>query len=317
MKSTTQYLGQSWRLWKSHVKDSSIIVALQLAACLVMLALLVPGAFIIVSKPVVGLVYVSVMLLAVVFTLGLLYYYVPVCFQQISRDKPLSKEAVKVSYIRALGVCLFAVWPLVLSEILNTVSNFGLSLAWRLPLSLIVLGLSVFALIWIYMTGTLLPFIAHDNPDESVMSLTRRMIRLMDGYKGQLFCIDLLILVGPFVLLYVLLMVGLLAVIIPLSLHGGLDALSAGSPESFGIIVQTFLDHWKIHAGVGSAFLIVLLIMQFVLAPMQHLAHVCFYEDLIAEREGQETPVVGQDAPEVQEAEEAEVVEHSGTEDNG
>ena len=286
MKLTSQYFSGGWNLWKSHVKESSIVVAVQFAAVIVAMILIAPGLALMSSHPKFGLWYTIIIALAVLLTVGLLSYYVPVCFLAMRRGQSVTKADLQVGYARALGVSVMMMWPTLISNILNQASSLEIGLGWKFCISMMALGISVFAIIWLYAVATMLPLLAGDNPKQSVWQLTRRCSQLTEGHKWQLFMIDLEILIGPVVVLWVLMMIGIFSLVMPLALGGHATALEADSTEALKLIGGAFVERWGLYVTLALLSLIVMLVMQFVFVPIQQFAHVLFYEDLIAEQEG-------------------------------
>ena len=273
-------------MWKSHVRESSVVMALQFAAMIVAMILIAPGLALMSSHPKFGLWYTVLAALAVLFTIGLLYYYVPVCFLAMRRGQSVTKADLQVGYARALAVSVMMVWPSIVSQILNQASNLEIGLGWKFCIALMAIGISVFAIVWVYAVATMLPLLASDHPDESVWQLTRRCSQLTEGHKWQLFMIDLEILIGPVVVLWVLMMIGIFSLVMPLALGGHATALEADSTEALKLIGGAFAERWGLYVTLALLSLIVILVLQFVFVPMQHLAHALFYEDLMAEQEG-------------------------------
>ena len=286
MKLTSQYFSGAWQLWKSNIKESSIVIAIQFAAVIVAVILLAPGLAAMTAHPKFGMVYTVLMALAVVLTIGLLEYYIPVCFLAIRRGQSITKADMQVSYARALAVSVMMVWPSIVSQILNQASNLEIGLGWKFCISMMALGISVFAIIWLYAVATMLPLLAGDHPKQSVWQLTRRCSQLTEGHKWQLFMIDLEILIGPVVVLWVLMMIGIFSLVMPLALGGHATALEADSTEALKLIGGAFVERWGLYVTLALLSLIVMLVMQFVFVPIQQFAHALFYEDLIAEQEG-------------------------------
>lgn len=286
MKLTSQYFSGAWQLWKSNIKESSIVIAIQFAAVIVAVILLAPGLAAMTAHPKFGMVYTVLMALAVVLTIGLLEYYIPVCFLAIRRGQSITKADMQVSYARALAVSVMMVWPSIVSQILNQASNLEIGLGWKFCIALMAIGISVFAIVWVYAVATMLPLLASDHPDESVWQLTRRCSQLTEGHKWQLFMIDLEILIGPVVVLWVLMMIGIFSLVMPLALGGHATALEADSTEALKLIGGAFVERWGLYVTLALLSLIVMLVMQFVFVPIQQFAHALFYEDLIAEQEG-------------------------------
>ncbi|MBQ7530327.1 MAG: hypothetical protein IJT12_01295 [Paludibacteraceae bacterium] len=287
MKLTSQYFSGGWNLWKSHVRDSSVVMALQFAAMIVAMILIAPGLALMSSHPKFGLWYTVLAALAVLFTIGLLYYYVPVCFLAMRRGQSVTKADLQVGYARALAVSVMMVWPSIVSQILNQASNLEIGLGWKFCIALMAIGISVFAIVWVYAVATMLPLLASDHPDESVWQLTRRCSQLTEGHKWQLFVVDLEILIGPIMVLWVLLMIFVIALVIPAALSGNAAALTSDSSEEMiRLMGSTFAERWGLFTGIGLLCLLVMLVLQFVFVPIQQFAHALFYEDLIAEQEG-------------------------------
>ena len=287
MKLTSQYFSGGWNLWKSHVRDSSVVMALQFAAMIVAMILIAPGLALMSSHPKFGLWYTVLAALAVLFTIGLLYYYVPVCFLAMRRGQSVTKADLQVGYARALAVSVMMVWPSIVSQILNQASNLEIGLGWKFRIALMAIGISVFAIVWVYAVATMLPLLASDHPDESVWQLTRRCSQLTEGHKWQLFVVDLEILIGPIMVLWVLLMIFVIALVIPAALSGNAAALTSDSSEEMiRLMGSTFAERWGLFTGIGLLCLLVMLVLQFVFVPIQQFAHALFYEDLIAEQEG-------------------------------
>lgn len=286
MKLTSQYFSGGWQLWKSHVRESSVVMALQFAAMIVAVILVAPGLALMSSHTRFGLWYTIIIALAVLLTVGLLSYYVPVCFLALRRGQSVTKADLQVGYARALGVSVMMMWPTLISNILNQASNLEIGLGWKFCISMMALGISVFAIIWLYAVATILPLLAGDNPKQSVWQLTRRCSQLTEGHKWQLFMIDLEILIGPVVVLWVLMMIGIFSLVMPLALGGHATALEADSTEALKLIGGAFVERWGLYVTLALLSLIVMLVMQFVFVPIQQFAHALFYEDLIAEQEG-------------------------------
>ena len=286
MKLTSQYFSGGWKLWKSHVKESSIVMALQFAAMIIALILISPGLALMSSHPKFGLWYTVLMALVVLLTVGLLSYYIPVCFLAMRRGQSVTKSDLQVGYARALGVSVMMLWPTLIGNLLNQASSLDIGIGWKVCISLMAIGISVFAIFWVYAVSTMLPLLASDRPEESVWQLTRRCSQLTEGHKWQLFMIDLEILIGPVLVLWVLLMIGVFVLIVPLAMSGHAAALSGDSPEALKLIGSAFMERWGLYVTLGLLSLIVILVMQFVFVPMQQFAHALFYEDLIAEQEG-------------------------------
>lgn len=287
MKLTSQYFSGSWQLWKSNIKESSIVIAIQFAAVIVAVILLAPGLAAMTAHPKFGMVYTVLMALAVVLTIGLLEYYIPVCFLAIRRGQSVTKADMQVGYARALAVSVMMVWPSIVSQILNQASNLEIGLGWKFCIALMAIGISVFAIVWVYAVATMLPLLASDHPDESVWQLTRRCSQLTEGHKWQLFVVDLEILIGPIMVLWVLLMIFVFALVIPAALNGNAAALTSDSSEEMiRLMGSTFAERWGLFTGIGLLCLLVMLVLQFVFVPIQQFAHALFYEDLLAEEEG-------------------------------
>lgn len=286
MKSTLQYCSLAFQHWAAHWKESTLIVLLSMIIACLCVGLVVPCMLLAKATPLIGgIALVAVGLLVIAAGL-LLYYYIPVCFLSLKRNEPISRERLKISSWRAMGIAVMMLLPSIVSQILQTIQNDDMSTGIKLAIALISLGVSIFAIIWAYAIAAPLPMLAHDNREETVGQLTRYSWDIMNGYKWKLFCIDFMIM---FLALIVTVIV-MVSMLIPVVMDAGANAIGTHSNPD---IWKMYGDAFSGHTG-GAIFIgVMMLIVWFVLMPVDYIARALYYDDLIAEQT-QATDATGQ-----------------------
>lgn len=274
MKNLFQYCSLAFQHWAAHWKESTLIILLMVIIACLAVGLIAPFVVLAKAAPVVGTLVLLIVGLIVTAALMLLYYYIPVCFLTLNRNEPISRERLKINRWRAMGVAVMTLLPSIVSQILQACQSDELSTGIKLAIGLISLGVSIFALIWAYAVAAPLPLLAHDNREESVGQLVRYSWDIMNGYKWKLFCIDFMLVFLPLIVMCTV-MVGML---IPVVMAGGASAVS--DPDIWKMYAEAF----SAHKG-GAIFVgVIMLIVWFVLMPVDCFARAEFYDDLIAEQ---------------------------------
>ena len=197
--------------------------------------------------------------IALLCTVGLLYYYVPVWFFRLVRKDANGSIEEKCPYSKALGTSLIIAVPFVIESIVDALSKLNVGLSSLLFISLSILAI-IFIFWWMYAINAMLPYLVHDHHEMSVEQAVKKSICMMDGHKWELFKVDFKIIFLPVFLSLVV----LVAVIV---LSG------IGLNNQTGIVFAGLL---------GS---IIFLFLLFAIFPMTLFARARFYEDLCAEAE--------------------------------
>lgn len=267
MKTTTDYCKLAWKELRAQFKQVFVIILATVSLGMIAACVLY-GAyywFTTTQSIIAALVTIMVALL-VVLTVGLFNYYIPVWFLTLVRKQQPWYEA-KTGYLRALIAAFLVMLPSMLQEVVSL--PMDLSQEPSIIASILVLLLMppviVFSIWWTYAVGHILSFRVYDHPDRTVLQSVGDSIRMMKGYKLSLFCIDLLIMLLPVIVL--------LAVIFVLVF--GVAFVIALAPE------------YTVLAAVIAAVvaLPIVAVYGFVVEPMLYIAHALFYEDMRAEQE--------------------------------
>lgn len=277
MKTAKEYRALAWGDLRAQFKQSSIIIFFVMVIALIAVSALIGAAALaVMQESLIGWMLFAGVLLAIIFGVSVLDFYQPVWFLNLVRGGEAPWYETKVGYARALGAALLMLIPTVLSESVEGLSKLlehPESMHWSvlLILALVVLVLSVASLIftfwWAYAVSSVLPYRVMDHEDRSVMQSLKDSIKMMDGYKWKLFCVDILIYIWPLVILFVLIGVVFLLAILIAVMH----TTSAIMTVSFVL--------------TGALLTITLLAYSFMVKPMIYFARARFYEDLKAELE--------------------------------
>ena len=299
MKTAKEYRALAWKALKSQFKESFFIICgVMVAACGAVG--LMYAAFFLLPDTMVGATGKAAAALAVLCTVGLFQYFVPVWFLKLSRKESALNEGTNISYGKALVVAFVMMLPSIVesgmdvaSKRLETIENPWVMLPAALGLMVLMVGVVAGMIWWQYAINGILPFLVHDNPNESVAAMVKRSVKETNGYKWQLFMVDLMIYIWPMVVL----VVGMIAMIITLVVM----MIVAGTTDVTDLL------------GVSLWFLVTLgvfyggfiLFFAFIIQPMQNFAHAIFYEDLQAELH----PIPVMEVEEVETVEEVEAEE--------
>ena len=271
MKTTTDYCALAWKELRSQFKQVFVIM-LAVVTLGMIAACVLYGAyywFTTTQSIIAALVTIMVALL-VVLTVGLFNYYIPVWFLTLVRKQQPWYEA-QTGYLRALIAAFLVLLPSMLQEVVSL--PMDLSQEPSIIASILVLLLMppviVFSVWWTYAVGHILSFRVYDHPDRTVFQSVGDSIRMMKGYKLSLFCVDLLIMLLPVIVLVAVIFV----------LVFGVAFVMALAPE------------YTVLAAVIAAVvaLPVVAVYGFVVEPMLYIAHALFYEDMRAEQEATES----------------------------
>ncbi len=271
MKTTTDYCKLAWKELRAQFKQVFVIILATVSLGMIAACVLY-GAyywFTATQSIIAALVTIMVALL-VVLTVGLFNYYIPVWFLTLVRKQQPWYEA-KTGYLRALIAAFLVMLPSMLQEVVSL--PMDLSQEPSIIASILVLVLMppviVFSVWWTYAVGHILSFRVYDHPDRTVFQSVGDSIRMMKGYKLSLFCIDLLIMLLPVIVLVAVIFV----------LVFGVAFVMALAPE------------YTVLAAVIAAVvaLPIVAVYGFVFEPMLYIAHALFYEDMRAEQEATES----------------------------
>lgn len=267
MKTTTDYCKLAWKELRAQFKQVFVIM-LAVVSLGMIAACVLYGAyywFTTTQSIIAALVTIMVALL-VVLTVGLFNYYIPVWFLTLVRKQQPWYEA-QTGYFRALIAAFLVLLPSMLQETVSL--PMDLAQEPSIIASLLVLVLMppviVFSVWWTYAVGHILSFRVYDHPDRTVLQSVGDSIRMMKGYKLSLFCIDLLIMLLPVIVLLAVIFVLVFGVAFVIALAPGYTVLAA------------------VIAAVVA--LPVVAVYGFVVEPMLYIAHALFYEDMRAEQE--------------------------------
>ena len=267
MKTTTDYCKLAWKELRAQFKQVFVIM-LAVVSLGMIAACVLYGAyywFTATQSIIAALVTIMVALL-VVLTVGLFNYYIPVWFLTLVRKQQPWYEA-QTGYFRALIAAFLVLLPSMLQEVVSL--PMDLSQEPSIIASILVLLLMppviVFSVWWTYAVGHILSFRVYDHPDRTVFQSVGDSIRMMKGYKLSLFCVDLLIMLLPVIVLVAVIFV----------LVFGVAFVMALAPE------------YTVLAAVIAAVvaLPIVAVYGFVVEPMLYIAHALFYEDMRAEQE--------------------------------
>lgn len=271
MKTTTDYCKLAWKELRAQFKQVFVIM-LAVVTLGMIAACVLYGAyywFTTTQSIIAALVTIMVALL-VVLTVGLFNYYIPVWFLTLVRKQQPWYEA-QTGYLRALIAAFLVLLPSMFQEIVSL--PMDLSQEPSIIASILVLLLMppviVFSVWWTYAVGHILSFRVYDHPDRTVFQSVGDSIRMMKGYKLSLFCVDLLIMLLPVIVLVAVIFV----------LVFGVAFVMALAPE------------YTVLAAVIAAVvaLPIVAVYGFVVEPMLYIAHALFYEDMRAEQEATES----------------------------
>ena len=291
MKKNNDYRADGFRTWRMHIMDSAIVSLMQIIgifiyACLTTIILIrFPG------NETKDLLWKFGKTLLMLCTVGLLSYYVPVWFMQVRRNQSLIHSDLSTGYGRALLVSAAVIAPTLVSDIWGILVSLGAMDTLGKHGGSVLMALLLFAVIWPYAVGITLPFRAFEHPDIQVHFLTRTSWKMMDGYKWKLFCIDFKIWVWPVVIVAISAFICLVVWLIPIE-----EALKMRNMTFDMFMDEDYVREpvmryaWAKHAGmyiISSLVMIIeLAVCFFIILPANHFAHICFYEDLLAERNG-------------------------------
>lgn len=271
MKTTTDYCKLAWKELRAQFKQVFVIILATVSLGMIAACVLY-GAyywFTATQSIIAALVTIMVALL-VVLTVGLFNYYIPVWFLTLVRKQQPWYEA-QTGYLRALIAAFLVMLPSMLQEVVSLPMDLAQepSIIASILVLLLMPPVIVFSIWWTYAVGHILSFRVYDHPDRTVLQSVGDSIRMMKGYKLSLFCIDLLIMLLPVVILFVVIFV----------LVFGVAFVIALAPE------------YTVLAAVIAAVvaLPVVAVYGFVVEPMLYIAHALFYEDMRAEQEATES----------------------------
>lgn len=271
MKTTTDYCKLAWKELRSQFKQVFVIILATVSLGMIAACVLY-GAyywFTATQSIIAALVTIMVALL-VVLTVGLFNYYIPVWFLTLVRKQQPWYEA-QTGYLRALIAAFLVLLPSMLQEIISLPMDLAQepSIIASLLVLLLMPPVIVFSIWWTYAVGHILSFRVYDHPDRTVLQSVGDSIRMMKGYKLSLFCIDLLIMLLPVIVLLAVIFVLVFGVAFVIALAPGYTVLAA------------------VIAAVVA--LPVVAVYGFVVEPMLYIAHALFYEDMRAEQEATES----------------------------
>ncbi len=271
MKTTTDYCALAWKELRAQFKQVFVIILATVSLGMIAACVLY-GAyywFTTTQSIIAALVTIMVALL-VVLTVGLFNYYIPVWFLTLVRKQQPWYEA-QTGYLRALIAAFLVLLPSMLQEIVSLPMDLAQepSIIASLLVLILMPPVIVFSVWWTYAVGHILSFRVYDHPDRTVFQSVGDSIRMMKGYKLSLFCIDLLIMLLPVIVLVAVIFV----------LVFGVAFVMALAPE------------YTVLAAVIAAVvaLPIVAVYGFVVEPMLYIAHALFYEDMRAEQEATES----------------------------
>ena len=214
-----------------------------------------------------GLVTVAIALL-VVFTVGLLNYYMPVWFMSLVRKQPEPWYEAQTSYGRALLATLIMLIPSIVEEVVTLpMSMSGEPSPIASIIFLILWGpMVLFVIWWTYAVNVTLPYRVYDRPERPVWQSVKDNITMMNGYKFKLFCVDFKVAVWPLLALYIMMMIMVVTLVVIL-------VLSPGTSVTWIVV------------GMSVILFPIVLIVVFVTQPMLYFARARFYDDMRAELE--------------------------------
>jgi uncharacterized membrane protein len=284
MKTAKEYRALAWGDLRAQFKQSSIIIFFVMVIALIAVSALVGAAAVaVMQESLIGWMMFAGVLLAIIFGVSVLDFYQPVWFLNLIRDREAPWYETKVGYARALGVALLMLIPTVLSEsvdglskILDHMHDAHWSVLLIVALAILVLAVAslVFTFWWAYAVSAVLPYRVYDHEDRSVIQSLKDSIRMMDGYKWKLFCVDFLIYIWPLVVLFVLLGVVIILSVLVAFAHATSAIMTVG------------------YVLTGALLTVTLLVYTFMVKPMIYFARARFYEDLKAELEAPEEEVI-------------------------
>ncbi len=259
MKTSSEYRALAWKEFRSHVGGSFAILFKYFLLGLLLVGIVYAACFATKQIPLIVLGSLIGICLA-----GVINYHFIVDFLSLKRN-----QFTKDRFWKVLLCALFLLIPNVFALLNNLLWGIvkpetagGALLV--IFLIFVTIGLLWFVIWWQYAVNATLPYMVHDNKETSVWESLLKNIRLMNGYKFALFCVELKICVWPLVILFVLMISALLLV-------WGIKDLSSGG---------------------YAAFLIVLIVFEILffslIVPVVQFARVHFYEDLRAEQQAQE-----------------------------
>lgn len=259
MKTSSEYRALAWKELRTLFGASSKIMLLPLVAFFFSIFLLALTGYSLQETAMLGIGRFC-MSVALLCSFGILYYYLPVWFLSLVRNKTFSMSETKSRYGRVLCATILMLVPSILQETLKTVMGANASPGYvfgMLCISIIALFVMV---IWFYAISIILPYIVHDQKELSVWQALKRSVQLSDGYKVDMFGVDMKIAFLPLFIFF------LLMALAQYARSGDMIPSSALTPIAIGIIV------------IG-------LFLVFITFPMLLFAHAHFYEDLRADKE--------------------------------
>lgn len=269
MKTSSEYRAAAWKEWRAQMSQSSIIILLSMIVGMVSVSALY-GSFLwyTTTHSMVAASITLLIAIAVIFTVSLLNYFVPVWFLTLVRKQQKWYE-VRTSYGRALLTAWVILLPTVVQEAVSMPMNMTNepSVIMSLVFLAVMPAVVLFIIWWTYAIGTTLPFRVLDHPDRSVFQAIKENIRMMNGYKFQLFCVDFMIMIWPIVGLCVLLLFMAICMVFVVLLNPGTNMII-----------------W-LSIGLGLVMLPFVVVYGFIFEPMLYIAHAQFYDDLRAEKE--------------------------------
>ena len=269
MKTASEYRSLAWQDLRAMYRQSSLIMLVTMLVGMIAVSLLYGSYYWYNSTQSMTAALVTILVgLAVVFTVELLNYYMPVWFMSLVRKQPEPWYEAKTSYGRALLATLIMLIPSIAEEVVTLPVNMSDEPS---PIALLIfmilwLPIVLFIIWWTYAVSTTLPYRVYDDSNRSVWEAVKDNIAMMKGYKFKLFCVDFLVAVWPLLALYIMMMIMVVALVVIL-------ALSPGTSVTWIVV------------GMSVILFPFVLVIVFITQPMLYFAHARFYNDLRAEQE--------------------------------
>ena len=303
----------AWKALLANKKESSLIMLLPVAAMIVLFVLillcLVPVFNGLEGLGLAGLILIPLLAL---FTVGILTYYLPVWYLALYRGQSVLANPCKVSYQRALAVTLICAIPVILYEAVNMMIQFGhWSLGVKAILVLVFIGLLCWYMWWYYAVAMTMPLLVHDHPEESVWAMTKRSIRMMNGYKTKLFWVDFEIFIWLLAAMLGIYFIGIAYFVIQMTKSALTNPDALGALDGSVSDTLSYMLGMPGMSGLLTAIVALVIVMLFaglfIVWPMIFFAHAEFYKDLLAEQaavNSERLTVNGEEDVEVVEVEE-------------
>ncbi|MBO6074951.1 MAG: hypothetical protein J6P74_07465 [Paludibacteraceae bacterium] len=290
MKKSSEYRSAGFQLWREHVKESSLIMLVQIIGYFIAIAV---NYIITLNFPSEGMRDQLWLFGATLFNLcttGLLAYYVPVWFLMLRRNQPLLHTDVQTGYGRALITSAAVTLPSLVWQVWNVLKAGGAEEVLGKHLLFVLLLLTTMVIVWPFAVGITLPFRAFDHPQSSVSYLVKTNLEMMKGYKMKLFWVSFKVWVWPFVIILFTAFIAFCVWVYGVTDIANSMGLKRGWINEDFYREQVFSRAFRQHgfSYIVSAFAVLAecFACLLIISPINYFAHISFFEDWLDERGG-------------------------------